>query len=235
MLLTEFMNFLNMNFFRVNPNESNLPKWIKVSKKRFNVIKKEVQNAKINNLQARIKGGKVININESNKLLHEKENNQITYEEALKGIENIRSDINKLVSAQIINLNQVNVLNILFMTNEITTEESESVGVNEKGDFEIFKEKSVKEKQESNEQPDTTDIPELESEKSAAETKNEPGQGLKIFTPDQMLSRLPIILAQLKAGNYSQNLKNEIRQLLYSLYRSKKLTKTIYNHLINAI
>ena len=82
------------------------------------MIKKKVQNAKIYNLQARLKGVKNININESNKLLHEKENNQITYEEGLKGIENIRSDINKLVSAQIINLSQVNVLNILFMTNE---------------------------------------------------------------------------------------------------------------------
>ena len=61
------------------------------------------------------------------------------------------------------------------------------------------------------------------------------GKGLKILTPDQMLSRLPITLAQLKAGNNSQKLINEIRQLLYSLYRSKKLTKTIYNHLINAI
>ena len=59
------------------------------------------------------------------------------------------------------------------------------------------------------------------------------GKGLKILTPDQMLSRLPITLAQLKAGNNSQKLINEIRQLLYSLYRSKKLTKTIYNHLIN--
>ena len=82
------------------------------------MIKKKVQNAKIYNLQARLKGVKNININESNKLLHEKENNQITYEEGLKGIENIRSDINKLVSAQIINLSQVNVLNILFMTNK---------------------------------------------------------------------------------------------------------------------
>ena len=54
---------------------------------------------------------------------------------------------------------------------------------------------------------------------------------LKILTPDKILSRLPITLAQLKAGNNSQKLKNEIRQLLYSLYRSKKLTKTIYNHL----
>ena len=59
--------------------------------------------------------------------------------------------------------------------------------------------------------------------------------GLKILTPNQMLSRLPITLAKLKAGNNSQKLINEIRQLLHSLYRSKKLTKTIYNNLINAI
>ena len=65
--------------------------------------------------------------------------------------------------------------------------------------------------------------------------QNQQGQGLKILTPDQMLSRLPITLAQLKAGNNSEKLINEIRQLLYSLYRSKKLTKAIYNHLINAI
>ena len=49
------------------------------------------------------------------------------------------------------------------------------------------------------------------------------GKGLQILTPDQMLSRLPITLAQLKAGNNSEKLKNEIRQLLYSLYRSKNL------------
>ena len=50
---------------------------------------------------------------------------------------------------------------------------------------------------------------------------NQEGQGLKILTPNQMLSRLPISLAQLKSGNNSEKLKNEIRQLLYSLYRSK--------------
>ena len=59
--------------------------------------------------------------------------------------------------------------------------------------------------------------------------------GLKILTTSQMLSRLPISLAQLTAGNNSEKLKNEIRQLLHPLYRSKKLTKTIYNHLINTI
>ena len=65
--------------------------------------------------------------------------------------------------------------------------------------------------------------------------QNEQGRGLKILTPDQMLSRLPITLAQLKAGNNSQKFINEIRQLYYSLYHSKKLTKTIYNNLINTI
>ena len=51
--------------------------------------------------------------------------------------------------------------------------------------------------------------------------QNQSGQGLKTLTPDQMLSRLPVTLAELKAGNNSQKLKNEIRQLLCSLYRSK--------------
>ena len=50
-----------------------------------------------------------------------------------------------------------------------------------------------------------------------------------------MLNRLPIVLAQLEAGNNSNNLKNEIRQLLYSLYRSKNMTKQVYNNLINYI
>ena len=64
---------------------------------------------------------------------------------------------------------------------------------------------------------------------------NQEGKGLKILTPNQMLSRLPITLAQLKAGNNSEKLKNEIRQLLYSLYRSKNMTKQVYNNLINYI
>ena len=50
-----------------------------------------------------------------------------------------------------------------------------------------------------------------------------------------MLSKLPVALAQLKTGNNSEKLKNEIRQLLYSLYRSKKLTKNIYKSLVNIL
>ena len=84
-------------------------------------------------------------------------------------------------------------------------------------------------------QPDTTNIPELESEESASQKRNQQGKGLKILTLNQMLSRLPISLAQLNAGNNSEKLKNEIRQLLYSLYRSKKLTKNIYKSLVDII
>ena len=62
---------------------------------------------------------------------------------------------------------------------------------------------------------------------------NQSGQGLKTFTPNQMLSRLPISLAQLKARNNSEKLKNEIRQLFYSLYSSKKLTKQLYKSLVD--
>ena len=58
---------------------------------------------------------------------------------------------------------------------------------------------------------------------------------LKILTPNQMLKRLPIALAQVKAGNNSESLLNEIRQLVYSLYRSKEITKKVYNSIINSI
>ena len=61
------------------------------------------------------------------------------------------------------------------------------------------------------------------------------GSRLKILNKKQMLNRLPILLAQIEAGNNSNKLKNEIRQILYSLYKSKELIKTVYNKLIKSI
>ena len=61
------------------------------------------------------------------------------------------------------------------------------------------------------------------------------GKGLKILTPKQMLQRLPIALAQVKAGNNSESLLNEIRQIVYSLYQSKQITKKVYNNIIKSI
>ena len=76
------------------------------------------------------------------------------------------------------------------------------------------------------------DMSPLESEEAS---QRQQGQGLKILTPKQMITRLPILLAQLKAGNNSQKLKNDIRQFLYCFCRSKNLSKAIYNHLISTI
>ena len=61
------------------------------------------------------------------------------------------------------------------------------------------------------------------------------GERIKILTPNQMLKRLPIALAQVKAGNNSESLLNEIRQIVYSLYRSKEITKNVCNNIINSI
>ena len=58
---------------------------------------------------------------------------------------------------------------------------------------------------------------------------------LKILTPKQMLQRFPIALAQVKAGNTSENLLNEIRQIIYSLYQAKEITKKVYNNKMNLI
>ena len=73
----------------------------------------------------------------------------------------------------------------------------------------------------------------LEAKRLAKEDQK--GEGLKILTPNQMLKRLPIALAQVKAGNNSESLLNEIRQIFYSLYRSKEVTKKVYNNIINSI
>ena len=64
---------------------------------------------------------------------------------------------------------------------------------------------------------------------------NQSGKGPKILTTNQMLSRLPTSLAQLNAGNNSEKLKNEVKQLLYSLHRSQKLTKNISKCLVGII
>ena len=131
----------------------------------------------------------------------------------LKKFNDIAKDVKKILNKQTVTTNEKNMIKILSLLKEI-------IKPNDK---------------KTDEQPDTTNMPELESEESAEQRRNQQGKGLKILTPNQMLNRLPISLAQLKAGNNSEKLKNEIRQLLYSLYRSKNMTKQVYNNLINYI
>ena len=70
---------------------------------------------------------------------------------------------------------------------------------------------------------------------SEAKNKATQGTGLKILTPTQMLQRFQIALAQVNAGNNSGSLLNEIRQIVYSLYQSKEITKKVYNNIIKSI
>ena len=65
--------------------------------------------------------------------------------------------------------------------------------------------------------------------------KQQKGKGIKILTPKQMLQRLSIALAQVKAANTSENLLNEIKQIIYSLYEAKEITKKVYNNIMNSI
>ena len=65
--------------------------------------------------------------------------------------------------------------------------------------------------------------------------KSKQGKRLKVLNPNQMLQRLSIALAQIKVGNNSESLLNEIRQIAYFLYQSKKITKKVYNNIIKSI
>ena len=81
-----------------------------------------------------------------------------------------------------------------------------------------------------------TDNSKIRSEAIYKSKQNETkGKGLKVLTPKQMLQRLPIALAQVKTGNNSESLLNEIRQIVYSLYQSKQITKKVYNNIIKFI
>ena len=256
----QFFNSLGLNkksatiIQRKRTRSIKAARYIKVSSNRFYELKNNIDNKK--SLMNRVKdwSGKTITIDikDASNLMDHISKNQITYDE-VKMIFNY-----KIISAgnkiAITNLtDKTKLLKIFFDLREVLSGELygvkildgkyESVKLKNKADdeqsrLEIQREmpselgnkeelKFEKRRQKFDEQPDTTDMPDLESEKSA----DQKWQRLKILTPNQMLSRLPISLSQLKAENNSKKLKNEIRQLLYSSYRSKKSTKQFYKSL----
>ena len=192
------------------PGRLMLPKWVKVSEERFNEILSTVTKAKNEGLKTNV-DGREITLDNTENLLKDLGNGILDGHEFKNRYNDIANDVKAIVNKSPLTRNQNKMIETLILLKEI-----------------------LKPKK-SDEEPNTTDMTELESEESAAKRRNQPGQGLKILTPDQMLSRLPINLAQLKAGNNSQNFKNEIRQLYYSLYRSKKLTKELYKSLVDII
>ena len=87
--------------------------------------------------------------------------------------------------------------------------------------------------EESTDQEEYEDLPPMPPPDGEEEVKE--GKGLKILTPNKLLTRLPILLAQFHAGSNSYELRNEIRPLLYILYQHIKITKKIYNNLIKSL
>ena len=180
-------------------NELKLPKWVKVNKKRFNETLSKVTKAKNKGLRINVDGREITPDNIES-LLKDLGNEILDGREFKNRYNDIVDDVETIVNKPIITRNQEKIVEIMSLLKEILETKSDK-------------------------QLDTRDMPELEREESAAKRKNQQGQGLEILTPDQMLSRLLITLAQLKPGNNSQKLINEIRQLLYSLYRSKNYPK----------
>ena len=125
------------------------------------------------------------------------------------------------------------MLNHLYETNDINNN-NKSVSVICSGIKDLKKEiKEMSKEERKIEKPDN--IAKVVEEILKFNKQYQEGQGIKMLTPNQILSRLPISLAQLKAGNNSEKRKNEIRQLLYSRYRSKNMTKQVYNNSIKPI
>ena len=188
-----------------------------MSKSRFNEIKDVITRANEGKLMTRLEE-RNITLKNAKKLLEGMISGKINTKKARDMFNDIAEDVNKL--------------NKLKPTESIKKsvpifKQLEEIFMGSKADDEVDDEVDDESDDKSE---DETDMPEF-----AAQRREQEGQGLKILIPQQMLSRLPISLAQLKTGNNSQKLKNEIRQLLYSLYRSKKLSKTIYNSLIDTI
>ena len=125
------------------------------------------------------------------------------------------------------------MLKYLYQTND-KKKNHELVNMINSGIEDLKKEiEEMSEEEKENEKPDK--IVEVVREIIKFNKQNQEWKGIKILTPNQMLSRLPVSLAKLEAENNCNKLKNEIRQLLWSLYRSKNMTKQIYNNLLKPI
>ena len=206
-------------------------------------IYKNKYNKKINSLDAKNK--KKLNY----KKLRLSDNYQYSSEEEQEGQEKTKTDMNeiiKYITKEEIDLNEEifkkyfnfqRPSDMLMFLNKTNDKEKniELVNVINSG-LKDLKEEIKKMSQAEIENEDPESIVEIVEKILKFNKQNQQkGQGIKILTPNQMLNRLPIALAQLQAGNNSNKLKNEIRQLLYSLYRSKNMTKQVYNNLMNYI
>ena len=160
-----------------------------------------INKANENKLMTRL-GKKSITLKDAKELLENIISGNINKKKARAIYASIADDTNKLIGPK----STVSREKIKFIFKQL-----QEIFMESKTDEEVDDEIDNEVDDETDEQPDTTDMPELKSEEFAAQRREDEGKGLKTLTPEEMLSRLLISLAQLKAGNNSQKLENEIR------------------------
>ena len=155
----------------------------------------------------------------------------------------IDDNFTKITEQKSINSNQIKVANIYFMLSEIFTGKTKKLIENNDGEVYVFESECdhSDQKKESNlarqrfaeqpnkkanEQPDTTGMSDLENEESAAQGKEQKAKELKTLAPNQMLNRLSISLAQLNAGNNSEQLEKRNQTIIVFFVQIKKTYKT---------
>ena len=200
-------------------NKLMLPNWIEVTKSSFGEIQSIVTEAKNNKLKTNV-GKKVVTVNSIEDLIKDITSRKIKLGKDRFNII-LDNSSSKIAGLKIYTKSQNKILHIFRFLKEMFIGYTGDDETDDKTDDELLV---------------TTYMSDLENEESPEQRRNQEGQGLKILTPNQTLSRLTIFLLQLQAGNNLEKLKNEIRQLLYLLYHTKKfLAKAVYNNLINTI
>ena len=194
-----------------------IPEWVLVSDYDFTKIKEKLDDSVVNNLGPKVNGKKIAYIHLQQFL-----------QDMLDGKFNNTTEVKEYYSKNIYDKCE---RKIRSLNTEASKKMADVYDQARKMLITPSHDKtSDKADDEEDKKSEIIDIPEETEEFGEQE-----GQRFKILTPEQMLSRLAISLAQLKVGNNSQKLKNEIKKILYSLYRAKKLSKTIYISSINAI
>ena len=164
----------------------------------------------------------------------EKKATKDNYKTFIKQIIDEETDINGDLFNKYLKFQKASDMLMLLNKTNDTEKNNKLVNLINSGLIDLKEEiKKMSEAEKESEEPES--IVEIVEKIVKFNEQNQQGEGIKILTPNQMLNRLPIALVQLQAGNNSNKFKNEIRQLLYSLYRSKIMTEQIYKSLIGII
>ena len=196
-------NLKDLDYQPDQPQQSDklkLPIWVKVSKEIFNEMLSIATKAKNNKLKTST-NKEEFTLDDDKRLLKGQVNGKIDRNEAKERYNKTFDNVNTILEARITK-NREKIVEILILLKEIFMNSKTDKKKKDKETDEETDEKT--DDQKDDEQPDTTDMLELESDESAPQRRNQ--SALKILTPDQMLNRLPITLAQLKAGNNSEKL-----------------------------